>query len=73
MAKLLVVTMHDVVVVSTSGYGVIRILKRQMDPGCVLGRFRVPVQGPVRGERPMHATQPLLIFIFSFDLKNKYF
>jgi hypothetical protein len=27
-----------------------------MDPGCVLGRFRVPVQGPVRGERPMHAT-----------------
>jgi hypothetical protein len=27
-----------------------------MDPGCVLGGFRVPVQGPVRGERPMHAT-----------------
>jgi hypothetical protein len=23
----------------------------------VLGRFRVPVQGPVRGERPMHATR----------------
>ena len=39
----------------------------------MLGGFRVPVQGPVRGERPMHAIQTLLIFIFHFYLRNKYF
>jgi hypothetical protein len=49
----------DVAVVSTSrsvssGSGG---RKRWMDPGCVLGGFRVPVQGPVRGERLMHATE----------------
>ena len=28
-----------------------------MDPGCVLGEFRVPVQGSVSGERLKHAAQ----------------
>ena len=29
----------------------------------MLGGFRVPVQGPVRGERPMHATGAVRVFL----------
>jgi hypothetical protein len=59
MTKLLVVTMHVHILLLCLHRDRCHQdpeVERGMDPGCVLNGFRVPVQGPVRGERPMHAT-----------------